>query len=248
MWCEQCQKDVPAIGSTDDSVRCAQCQVAFSEHESARSAEPQRGAAMPARKKAISTDEWLERALLEDWELEDELNEAQHLAKSLGVTSDTISTMRIDTAHTTKTTPQTSTARQPRTTQTSFFSWCMLSLGLMGFVFGAVLVGWSFFEDRPDLWRLGLPFTLGGQAALIIGLVFQLDVLSRSNRQAIASLDELDQQLDELRHTTSMLSTTHSSPSKSFYAHLADGASPNLLLADLKGQLDLLASRMSETR
>ena len=124
----------------------------------------------------------------------------------------------------------------------------MLSLGLMGFVFGAVLVGWSFFEDRPDLWQLGLPFTLSGQAALIVGLAFQLDGLSRNNREAIASLNELDQQLDELRRTTSLLSTTHSSPSKSFYAHLANGASPNLLLADLKGQLDLLANRMSEMR
>jgi hypothetical protein len=124
----------------------------------------------------------------------------------------------------------------------------MLSIGLMAFVFGAVLIGWSIAEDRPDLWRLGLPFTLGGQAALIVGLVFQLDGLWRSNREASETLDELDSQLDELRHATSMLSTTHSSPAQSFYLHLADGASPNLLLADLKGQLDLLAARLADKR
>ena len=124
----------------------------------------------------------------------------------------------------------------------------MLSVGMMAFVFGAVLIGWSFAEDRPDLWRLGLPFTLGGQAALIVGLVFQLDGLWRSNRDAAKTLDELDSQLDELRHATSLLSTTHSSSAQSFYLHMADGASPNLLLADLKGQLDLLANRIADGR
>jgi len=90
--------------------------------------------------------------------------------------------------------------------------------------------------------------TLGGQAALIVGLVFQLDGLWRSNREASETLDDVGSQLDELRHATSMLSTTHSSPAQSFYLHLADGASPNLLLADRKGQLDLLASRMADKR
>jgi hypothetical protein len=42
------------------------------------------------------------------------------------------------------------------------------------------------------------------------------------------------------------MSVTHSAPAQSFYAHMAGGASPQLLLADLKGQLDLLAVRMSE--
>jgi hypothetical protein len=124
----------------------------------------------------------------------------------------------------------------------------MLSIGLMAFVFGGVLLGWSFATDRTDLWRLGMPFAMGGQAALIIGLVFQLDGLSKSNRSASHALEELDSQLDELRHATSLLSTTRTSPSQSFYLHMADGASPKLLLADLKGQLDLLAERMADTR
>jgi hypothetical protein len=118
----------------------------------------------------------------------------------------------------------------------------------MAFVFGGVLLGWSFATDRTELWRLGMPFAMGGQAALIIGLVFQLDGLSKSNRAASDALLDLDSQLDELRHATSLLSTTHTTPSKSFYLHMAEGASPKLLLADLKGQLDLLAERMADGR
>ena len=50
-------------------------------------------------------------------------------------------------------------------------AWTILSLGLMALVCGGVLVAWSFAANRPDLWKLGLPITLAGQAGLIIGLL-----------------------------------------------------------------------------
>ena len=118
----------------------------------------------------------------------------------------------------------------------------------MALVFGGVLLGWSFVTERTDLWRLGMPFALVGQAALIVGLVFQLDGLWRSNHEATASLDELDEQLAELRRATAQLTTTNTGPSQSFYAHLAERANPHVLWADLKSQLDLLAAQLSERR
>jgi hypothetical protein len=125
-------------------------------------------------------------------------------------------------------------------------TWLMLSLGVMALVFGSVLLGWSTWTNRPDLWTLGLPFALGGQAALVIGLVLQLDNLWQSNHAATETMTELDGQLMELRRATSQLSNTHSAASQSFYFHLAEGCSPHLLLADLKGQLDLLALRIAD--
>jgi hypothetical protein len=132
------------------------------------------------------------------------------------------------------------------TSRGSFISWSILSLGLMTFAFGAVLLGWSFWMGRADLWRLGMPFTLAGQAALIIGLALQLDGLWRSTQSTTKTLGDLDNQLDELRRATTLLSTSHSGPSQSFYAHMADGAGPHLLLADLKSQLDLLAIKLAD--
>lgn len=258
MWCRNCQQDVPAIGSTDETpVRCARCHKPLTA-EVATQADDAVNDSTPVKAPRATSDSktgWLEKALLEDWELEDELNEAQQLVASLGVQDRTESAIRFDGAHVPSGNRESNSER-PRAnepnrrapSQSSFFSWCMLSLGMMAFVFGAVLIGWSFAEERPDLWRLGLPFTLGGQAALIVGLVFQLDGLWRSNRDAAETLEELDSQLDELRHATSLLSTTHSSSAQSFYLHMADGASPNLLLADLKGQLDLLAARIADSR
>lgn len=124
----------------------------------------------------------------------------------------------------------------------------MLSLGLMTFVCGGVLLGWSLLSGRGELWSLGLPLILAGQASLIVGLVFQLDGLSQSNRETSQTLEELDDQLHDLQHATTMLGTTHSGGARSFYAHMAEGASPQMLLTDLKGQMDLLAVRLAQAQ
>jgi hypothetical protein len=118
----------------------------------------------------------------------------------------------------------------------------------MTFVCGAVLSGLSFVSGHGELWSVGLPLVLAGQAGLLLGLMFQLDGLWQSNRETSETLDELDSQISDLKKTANLLSTTHSSAAKSFYAHMAEGASPQLLLADLKGQLDMLAVKMSHER
>lgn len=127
-------------------------------------------------------------------------------------------------------------------------AWACLTLGLMAFVCGGVLLAWSFLADRGDLWSLGLPLTLAGQVGLVLGLLLQLDGLSQSSRRTEQTLTELDGQLDELRGVTALVSSTHSAPAHSFYAHMSAGASPQILLADLKGQLDLLAQQMARQK
>ena len=90
-----------------------------------------------------------------------------------------------------------------------------------------------------------MPLALIGQAGLVLGLVLQLDGLWHSSRRTADVLSELDGELKDVRQATSLLSTTHSSGAQSFYFHLAEGASPQMLLADLKGQMDLLAQQMA---
>ena len=43
-----------------------------------------------------------------------------------------------------------------------------------------------------------------------------------------------------------MLGTGHNSIGGAFYSHLAGGAGPELLLSDLKSQLDLLAVKIMQ--
>lgn len=125
-------------------------------------------------------------------------------------------------------------------------TWAALSLGTTTFVCGGILLGWSLVAGRQELWTLGLPIALGGQIALLIGLVLQLDRLWHDSRHAAAKLDDVDEQLHDLKTATTMLGTSHSSPASAFYSHLSHGASPQLLLADLKSQLDLLAVKIGQ--
>ncbi len=139
-----------------------------------------------------------------------------------------------------KSDPRRSSAAQ------AVLTWIALSLGTTTFVCGGILLGWSIVAERQELWTLGLPIALVGQVALLVGLLLQLDRLWRDSRHAAAKLDHVDEQIHELKTATTMLSTTHSSPASAFYSHLAHGASPQLLLADLKSQLDLLAVKIGQ--
>jgi hypothetical protein len=130
--------------------------------------------------------------------------------------------------------------------QSNWIAWLVISSGVMLFMCGGVLLGWSFFSEQALLWRVGLPATLFGQALLIAGLVLQLESLWHVHRQTSQSLRKLGGELKQLEHATTMLASTHSTAAQSFYVHLAERASPHLLLADLKGQLDVLAMRLAQ--
>jgi hypothetical protein len=111
-----------------------------------------------------------------------------------------------------------------------------------------VLLVWSLVAGRDDLWPVGMPLALIGQAGLILGLILQLDGLWTNSRKTASALGHLDDELSRVRQATTLLSTSRTSPAQSFYVHLAEGAAPQMLLADLKGQLDLLAQQISSRR
>jgi hypothetical protein len=126
------------------------------------------------------------------------------------------------------------------------FTWLVVSLGAMSFACGGTLLIWSLVGGRHELWNIGLPPALVGQILLLVGLVLQIDRLWFDSRQAAAKLDDVDQQIHELKSTTMLLGANQSPVSATFYSHLAGGAGPQLLLTDLKSQLDLLAMRIAQ--
>jgi len=138
-------------------------------------------------------------------------------------------------------------ARQTPSTMPAL-TWGILSLGLMTFVCGAVLMGWSVATGREELWSRGVPFAVVGQIALLVGLILQLKRLWRDGRQTAAKLEHVDEELHGLKSTTAMLGTTHSSAASAFYCHMAGGANSQLLLNDLKGQLDMLALKIGQEK
>jgi hypothetical protein len=127
----------------------------------------------------------------------------------------------------------------------AILAWTALFLGTTGFTCGLALIVWSAITGRQDLMAIGSPISLAGQIVLVVGLVLQLDRVRRESRRAAEKLEAVDEQLHDLKTTTAALGNTHG-PSGAFYAHWAGGAGPDVLLGDLKSQLDLLAVKLSK--
>jgi len=267
MWCDSCRQDVPAIssGDADPRIVCAHCGGPLVRRRDADNDTPE--AELAGFEEALESqhagEEDDENLRLDDWQMEEDLRRAERLIGRVyphrrreegSGHSSADPHEQIATWHAQLDRPlvipdwvDPATQRRRRS-GASGLAWLLLSLGLMAFACGGVLLAWSAATGRGDLWNWGLPLALGGQAALLVGLLFQLEGVTSNNRQTTRSLDELADRLSELKQTTSLLSTTHSSAAASFYTHFADGADPNLLLADLKGQLDLLAVKMAKDK
>jgi hypothetical protein len=189
----------------------------------------------------------------EDWELDQSLRSLEarlgpwhrhHPAHNAGPTASRTPQYRFDAAHHAPPQPQM-TRRRMRTDRparrSSVLAHCVLWLGLTLLAGGGGVLGWSTLTQRTDLWQLGVPIATGGGGVFLVGLVWQLERIWRNSRFAVQKLRQLDTQLRQLEQATTMLGVTHGSASQAFYSHMADGANPHLLLADLKGQIDLLA-------
>jgi hypothetical protein len=189
----------------------------------------------------------------DDWSLEAQLRSVERLVSSLREYGPTPRpSIAVDEPHAglagwhAPAEPRTQLTDTKPATHTA--AWSILSLGLAVFACGGVLLVWSLVAGREDLWPVGMPLALIGQAGLILGLILQLDGLWHTSRSTAKALTQLDDELANVRQATTLLSTARSNPSQSFYLHLAEGAAPQLLLADLKGQLDLLAQQMAQKK
>ena len=140
------------------------------------------------------------------------------------------------------------TSSEPKTVRwrSSILCWAMLMLGVALFACGGSLIGFSLLGDRGELWNLGTPLALAGQAAFLIGLVLQLDVIWYQSRQTSRSVSRLDLRLMEMQNAPDEhCELAEAKAGHRFYRDMAQETSPQLLLTDLKGQLELLANRLS---
>jgi hypothetical protein len=136
-------------------------------------------------------------------------------------------------------------ARRAGAVWLAMLTWSVLALGLTASAFAGALLTWSALSGRQELWTLGMPVGLVGQIVLVIGLILQLDRLWHDNRDTAEKLDHVGARLHDLNESTTLLGTSYGAASSPFYSHMAGGASSQVLLADLKSQLDLLAVKLS---
>ncbi len=258
MWCQDCQQDVPAVfPRLEGGCRCPRCSsVARDNHVKPL---PEKGNEQPADSPSVSAEE-PSRPVFDSWELGEQLRHVERVLAAEQTPGgpepaeqEPRPVFRFDQAH------EPNRRRRPHSRRGSLgrsqeasgsaglraLVWPLLALGLMTFVCGGVLVGWSLAAGRSELWTLGLPIALVGQIGLLTGLVLQLEKIWEDHRAAAAKLDHVDEELHDLKTTTTLLGTSRCAPGTSFYAHMVGGASPQMLLTDLKSQLDLLAVKIS---
>jgi hypothetical protein len=235
MWCKGCRQDVPALPSGDKQTLCC----------------PRCGADVCAdADEPAAIDPVIDRLPGYDgWELDEQL---KHIQRVLRVGKIDREPARFDppqagppARHAARSEPG-ERRKTRRRSGSGAFTWFLLTVGTTGFACGGVLLGWSLAAGRQDLWNVGLPVALIGQITLLVGVVLQIDRLWHDNRRAAAKLDNVDEQIHELKATAMLLSSSQSPASTIFYSHLAGGAGPQLLLTDLKSQLDLLAMKIAQ--
>jgi hypothetical protein len=240
MWCKHCRQDVPARTSGDrPGFCCPRCGEIVTADPSI-APEP-----APA---------------YDSWEIDEQLRHIDrvlHSARESGRQPSVAQpqTTRFDPPHAAPAAwhaPARKSGRRRRAPKparnpgSQVLTSLALLLGTMSLVCGGILLAWSVIAGRPELWSIGLPVAIGGQIVLLMGLVLQIDRLWSDNRAAVDKLHDVDDQIGDLKMTTTLLGTSQGPTGGVFYSHFAGGASPQLLLADLKGQLDLLAVKLAQ--
>ena len=215
MWCPTCQQDV-ALAAGEDTARPQRCELCGGDLAGRHAKKPGTKAPIPAA-----------LPLADDWELEADLRGVERLLVALKShaappepSPDQMSFQgdhwaakaRAHAAH-----EATSGwhSGEPKQSRSNPLAWTILSLGLATFACGAVLLGWSFAAERDDLWPLGLPLALVGQAGLIVGLVLQIEGLWQGSRHTAETLSELDEELTRVRQATRELTKSHSPGARS---------------------------------
>jgi hypothetical protein len=251
MWCRRCRQDVPGISlSAGEGLGCAQCGARFAGGRS-RGAGHTVGVAEAAgdgldlaepspgdEATTIDFDEWVDQ----EWP---HLGRPQTAVPAESPWSQLAAMgARLDAG----VLPKTRSVAPVRSANIrgGILAWFVLLTGFTALASGAALVIWSNLTGIGSMTIIGLPLAAGGGVAMLLGLALQLERIGQGHRRAAVQLEKVDAQLQHLQQTATLLGTTQGTAAQAFYAHLAEGANPQMLLADVKSQLDLLALRLSQ--
>jgi len=123
-------------------------------------------------------------------------------------------------------------------------AWLVVIIGVLSLTGGVGLIAWSLSTAQMLYWNYALGLAMAGQGMLIFGLVLVISRLWRSSRYSAAKLQDVHVRLGQLQQSSETLAATRTSGAPAFYADLVRGASPHVMLANLKGQVDQLATRV----
>lgn len=253
MWCTHCQQDIPAVArSAQGPLLCSQC-----EHEVATPGPVNRPADTGVPLDLFDAPSATAEQDLAPPSSDLERDQANQRLRRIGRQLRSTPRLSIEVG----TSPVLSTAvdsPQPRVkatylrpssaTKHNGASWLISSLiflGVSSFGLGLGLLTWSAAFQLPRQWQWGMTATIMAEGFLVLGLTWMAVRLWRNSRQVNRQLVGVDRQLHEIQELTGTLAGSQPSSSQYFYRHFNQAASPQLMAANLRGQVDHLADRLA---
>ena len=124
--------------------------------------------------------------------------------------------------------------------------WGLLLLGITALVCGAILTSMSTLPGRAALWGIGLPMVLIGQTTFLIGVYLQLEDIWQGHRDSARALEIMQRQLDKIGPELPNGNGTPHPQTAPAGVSRPDWVAADIVLTDLKQQLDRVAARMRQ--
>ncbi|MGI9457169.1 MAG: hypothetical protein ACR2NU_11455 [Aeoliella sp.] len=243
MWCQHCQQDVPAVSpAAGKPLSCAQCQ------------KPIDRVARTEQCESVLTNP---SEQLLDRQADQRMRQiGRSLRSPSAAGADLTSDVRqnwVDLPHCQSSNRDSSASRTVASevrrsgageNRMQAFAWLATMFGLGLAIGGVALLSVALFGEHPELWQWGVGVTLAGQTTLIAGLIRVLTSLWSNSRTASQRLVAVQQELAQVQRSAESLIAQRPGGASGFYGELTRGASPTVLLANLKGQIDHLATRL----
>jgi len=255
MWCSHCQQDVPGLShSASGRVACSRCQHVMRTNTPAATLCDGGIALDDLAAAAVSASP----PKLDDWQSREQARKLGRalrrsaVAPSLPLECPPNHPRRLDPPanlfdNITHPIMPAAVSQVPPAARRSaggqLAAWLIVVVGAAALCGGLGMIAWSLAANRTDFWNLALGLTVGGQGILIFGLVLVVSRLWRNSRYATGKLHDVHLRLGQVQRTADALAATRPS-APAFYADLARGGSPAMLMANLKGQVEQLATQL----
>jgi hypothetical protein len=268
MWCTNCQQETPGVSNASGRIVCSRCQRPTKKEKSPHATYIcDEGLALDGQVAAsTSTATKAPPTRFDDWQVRQRVRsvvrELQRPNPTAAMQSSRVSAdrLRFEPPHNLFEQRQSASAdglpssispiaaaassRSGQSEASQLIAWLIVITGVLTLGFGLGLIGWSLSAHETRYWNLAIGFALGGQGVLIFGLVLVISRLWRSSRYAAGKLHDVHTSLGQLQQASEALAATRGGSAPAFYAELVRGASPHVLLANLKGQVDQLSTRV----
>ena len=215
MWCSDCQQDLPGIASVEDDrlIWCARCNALLTN--TSQSEQESNNSSLQGTARNSWRDSPMTMGL--DYLSANEVPSLEDLKLSA------VRSAFKSPVHNLREVEATEKSSRPFH-RLGVVGWTCVSIGLLGNLLSAVVMGWSLRSGSSHLWLAGQVMFFTSQLSLLLGLLFHLDCIWQRQRSAESSLRQLTGQLSWFQEVVQRLPVSDQSPEFREVPEVSEGA------------------------